>query len=331
MAGELGLSLGPIPILEHVRLPDRVFLVRLRGVQTVRGSLEPDKLLALETVEVTRPLPGKRLLINPFPQPAWWIKPGQREVAEMYGYSVLPASAVILAHLHVLFRRRAADLFGRQQMEDLIDQLRVTSPAIVDEVLPDLIRPRQLLKLLRALLRDLVPIRDLETILETLSEAAYETDDLDRLIERVRQALAPVLTDRYRDGEDKIHAVTLDPALESALVRIVRRGPRGPSLELSPSQQAVLVPLIEAHLAELRRQGRPEVLVTSSPLRAAVRTLLMGTLPYCAVLSHEEIDAGTTIEVAGVVFAAKLFDNDRRRRPVGEARTQKPAGSSSGE
>jgi flagellar biosynthesis protein FlhA len=331
LAGELGLSLPAIPVLEHVRLPERSFLVRLRGVQTVRGTIEPDKGLALETAEVTRPIGGKRLLVNPFPQPAWWIKLAQREVAEHYGYSVLPASAVILGHMHVLFRRRAADLFGRQQLEELLDQLRLTSPALVEEVIPDLIRPRQLQKLLRALLRDHVPIRDLETILETLSEVAYETEDLDRLVERVRQSLASTLTDRYRDAENRIHAVTLDPALESALVRIVRRGPRGPVLELSPSQQAVLVPLVEAHLAELRRQGRPEVLVTSSPLRAAVRALLVASMPYCAVLSHEEIDAGTTIEVSGVVFAAKLFDGERRRRAVSEPRPQKPAGSSPAE
>ncbi len=261
---------------------------------------------------VCRAIAGKPLVSNPFPHPAVWITLGQREQAELYGYTVLSPEALLVAYLHDLFRLRAADLFGRQQLEELLDQVRFNAPAVVEEVVPDLLRPRQLQKILRGLLREAVPIRDLETILETLSEAAYETTEIDVLVERTRQALSSALTDRFRDLAGRLHAVTLEPALESALARLIRRSPRGPRLELSSAQQAALVPLLQSHLEQLRRAGRPEVLMTTPPLRPAIRALIAVQRPHCAVLSHHEVEAGTAIEVSGVVIAGKLFDSEKR-------------------
>ena len=164
----------------------------------------------------------------------------------------------------------------------------------------------------------------METILEALSDAAHETTDPYRLTERVRQALASALTERYRDASGTLAVVTLDPALEQALTRCVERSSRGPRLQLTSMQSESLLASLAGRMSELRAAGRPEVIVTTVELRASLRELAAPRLPRCVVLSQEEIEAGTGVENVGMVFYSVLFDNDEHGRPADHEHAQSP-------
>lgn len=307
IASDLGLLLPEIQLREDPRMPAGAWQVQLRGVTSAEGVLELDRLLAVVTPQVERTLAGQPAENLPHGGHGFWIERPQREVAELYGYAIFDPPGVLIARLDELFRERAPDLFGRQQLEDLLDQVRVMAPAIAEEVLPELIRPRQLQKILRNMLREGVPVRDMETILETLSDAARETTDTHELTERVRQAVSASLTQRYRDASGTLHVVTLDPTLEAALDRTVRHSPRGRQLQINAMQSEAILTALAARLEELHDQGWPAVVLTTSSLRAPLRALSATRLPHCVVLSHDEIEPGTRIASVGMVFFSGLF------------------------
>jgi flagellar biosynthesis protein FlhA len=307
IASDLGLLLPEIQVRPGARLAGHSYVVRLRGVTANEGRVEPDRFLALETGPVQKRVTGPAAEDTPCGARGAWIERGQRELAEMYGYTILDPTSLIVARLDHLFRARAPELFGRQQLEDLLDQVRVMAPAIAEEVLPELIRPRQLQKILRNLLREGVPVRDMETILEALSDAARETNETFELTERVRQSLAPALTERYRDSSGTLYVVTLDPTLEAALDRTVRHTTRGRQLQITAVQGESILSVLATRLEELRERGRPEVVLTTAPLRAPLRALAASRVPQAIVLSHEEVESGTRIASIGMVFYSGLF------------------------
>ena len=309
MAKDLGLWLPEIRIRETSDLAPYAYTVKLRGVTAITAELPADKLLALETSTPTKLICDSPPVETPCGLPGVWIEPRQQELAEMYGYSVLPPPAVVVAHLDALFRDRAPQMFGRQQLEDLLDQVRAVSPALVEEVLPELIRPRQLLKILRNLLSEGVPVRDMDTILESLPEAIHDTTDPTELTERVRHALAHSLTERYRDSSGTLHAVTFDPTLEASLTRVVRHSSsKGRQLQLSAVQCESLLSSLSTRLAEMRAKGCPEVVLTTTPLRAPLRALTATRLPKCVILSHEEIAPTARVSSIGMIFYSALFN-----------------------
>lgn len=309
VASDLGLLLPEIQIRSTPTVEANGYLIRLRGVTAEEGTVRLGSLLALITGPLTKTINQENEFETPLGMSGVWIDRAQREVAEWYGYTVVEPVDLIAARLDRLFRQRAPDLFGRQQLEDLLDQVRVMAPAIVEEVLPELIRPRQLQKILRNLLREGVPVRDMETILEALSDAARETNDVFELTERVRQALGPALSQRYRDEQGTLSVVALDPSLEAALDRAVRQSSRGRELKLTAMQSESVLDTLSTHLADLRAQGRPEVVLTTSRVRAALRALIAARHPHCIVLSHEEVGPDTVISNVGIVFYTGLFQS----------------------
>lgn len=309
IAGELGVLLPEARIREERRIGPEEFIVKIRGVTAASGRVETARLLAVETSDASKPLDGLR--VDRFGLSGYWIERPQRELAELYHYEVLDVMGMLMVQLEAIFRERAADLFGRQQLEDLLDQVRLVAPALVDEVVPHLVRPRKLQKVLRNLLREEVSIRDLETILETLSDIAGETKDVYELTERVRQALTFALMEHLCDN-GTLHVVSLDPALETSLARLVQKSPRGPQIMLTPQQRDALLAAVDEQLDELRQMRQPQTLLTTSRLRAALRSLLSARFPRCAVLSHEELDSAAEVETVGMVFDSDDFHSERR-------------------
>lgn len=328
LAADLGLLLPKMTIRSHKSLAANEYVLRIRGVAALRGTLEADEQFALEAEPVNKVLSGRKVKKSPFGLPGVWIRRGQSEQAELYGYQIVQPAGYLVSAFESLFRKRAADLFGRQQLEELLDQVRLSAPAVVEEVIPDLMRPRHLLKILRALLRELVPIRDLEGILETLADCAFETNELDVLVERVRQGVATTLMDRYCDASGHLYAIPIDHHLEEVLLEMVRPSSRGPQLVLTPRQRRGLLGNLQPRLAELAGQKRPEIVVTQTPLRAALAQMLGVAYPHVLTLSYDEIEAATEVHcTAPVHVSGELFPALQPPPPSKEATAPKPSAS----
>jgi len=327
IAHDLGLLLPAMRISESRRLAPGQYLLKIRGVTASQGHVETERLLALRTSLASRPLEGHVAEEQVCGTPGYWIERPHRELAEHYGYLVLDAARLLTAQLDELFRARAADLFGRQQLEELLEECRLTSPALVEELIPDLVTPRQLQKILRNLLREGVPVRDLETILETLSDAAAEIRDIHESTERVRQALAPLLGERFSDAQGRLHVVALEPTLEVALLPWVRETPRGPLLMMTEEHHELLLSALGERLLELRRRNFPQVVLTSPRLRAALRRLTETRFPKCVVLSRDELAGELTCEAEGMVYHLQVFVPEgppkRPRRPRAPAKPKR--------
>lgn len=316
MAAELGVMIPEVGVSGDSSLPEKSALLLIRGVTAARWQFDFEKVVALEGPEVTKNLPGKRTPRNVFGAGGVWIRRVWREQAELYGYHVLGTGEILCGYLAQVLRLRAADLFGRQELELVLDQARRRSPALVLEAVPEAVSYPYLHKILRGLLREGAPIGDIETILETLLEAHGQNLPLEDGLERVRLALSGLLCERLRDSEGVLHAVLLDPTLEAHLEKQLRTAAAGAKLELSSAQVEYLWSSFHTKLVELSESGRPEVIVTQPKLRHPLRKLLASRLPQCSVLSRAEITAETALAGCGDVPPGKLFDAASRVKPA---------------
>src|SRR5690606_37406600 len=207
--------------------------------------------------------------------------------AEQAGYTVVDASAVLATHLTEIIRRHAADLLGRQETKALLDQIKQDYPAVVDELLPELLSVGEIQRVLQNLLAEGVPIRNLVVILETLADAARVHRDIDVLTEAVRTGLAPQISQLYADEDGVLPVLTLNPALEEELREAV--GDDG-TLAWAPARVQLFIEQLAAAWEAGMARGRPPVLLCPPPLRRAVRQITARSLPRLAVLSYDELD-----------------------------------------
>lgn len=222
----------------------------------------------------------------------------QRDCAELLGYHVQNPSDALFAHLHEVVREHAAELLTRQQVHGLLDNLRLTSPKVVDELVPTLIKPAQVHQVLENLLRERVPIRDLETILETLGDYCERTQNTALLTEYVRSTLARTICQRHRNEQRVLHVLTLDPDLEDVIAAGVHFNDSSVSVKLSlATSDAIRQSLTEA----LAATEASTVLATSSTVRLGLRHLMATTFPRLTILSLNEISRDTQIESLGQV------------------------------
>src|SRR4029078_10147305 len=192
----------------------------------------------------------------------------------MMNYTVVEASGVLATHITEVVKSNASELVTREEVSALLKQLKEKAPALVEEVIPTQIKPGELQKVLHNLLRERVPIRDLETILETLGEWALKTKDLEILTEAVRHGLARTICNQYRDEQNMIHCVTLDPQLEDTINGYVERNERGSFLTLPPQMARQIPENVEPAVATLMQQGLQGVVLCSPQVRGHVRKLM---------------------------------------------------------
>jgi flagellar biosynthesis protein FlhA len=279
-----------VRVRDNIQLTASEYLVRMRGVPVARGEVMPRHLLALDLSGSAAPVPGIPTTDPSFGLPAVWISPEERGRAEAAGYNVVEASTVLTTHLVETIRERAAELLSRQNVRELLDGLKETHPALVEDVVPAKLSLGAVHRVLQRLLREGVPIRDLVTILEALSDAAESTKDPESLTEHVRRALGPVLLQMLTGGANvPVEALTVGPRLEVALMQLFspRRTDGGRTLEPEELTQALhtLTRLVQTH----RRDGQPPPLVTPPALRVGVRRLVEPVLPRLPVISLAEL------------------------------------------
>jgi flagellar biosynthesis protein FlhA len=301
IAQDMGIILPRVRIRDNIRLGQRQYQIRIHDVAVAWGEAFPEGFLAIESSATSGRVPGIAATEPGSGRPAVWIEPSQRERAEALGYSVVEPAAVIATHVTEIVRRHGDELLSRQQVHQLLDNLRQHSPKVVEELIPDVLRPAHVHQVLCNLLRERVPIRNLEIVLQTLGDYADRTRDLDLLTEYVRQALARTICQQYRDRDRVLRAVTLDPLIESEIAGAVEPGERGLAIRLPPYETEAIVQGIARSIDILTATGWPPVLLTTAEARRAVRQITAAALPSLAVLGFNEITRDTRVELAGNV------------------------------
>lgn len=311
MATEMGIIVPPIRVRDHLKLEPNRYTLKIKGVEVARGECMPGFLLAIDNGMVTDRVTGIDTVEPAFGLPALWINEDQKADAEQRNYTVVPASSVLATHLTEIIRKHSDELLSRQQTHRLLDALREKSPKAVEDVIPEIIKPGELQRVLQGLLRERVPIRDLETILETLAEWAPRSKDPDILIEYCRNALARTICQLYKDDRNVIQVVTLDPKLEDLLGAHVERSERGSYLSLPPQTQGRIVTAIRERVEQGSTQaaGAVVVVLCSPQVRMWVRRLIEQAMPHVPVLAYNEIVRGIEVQSLGLVVLTDGTEN----------------------
>lgn len=297
MALELGIVVPPIRIRDNMELSPDAYVVRIKGVEVGRGQLLTGKLLAMDGGAAV-PIPGIETREPAFNLPALWIEPEQRATAEQAGYTVVDTSAVLATHLTEIIRRHAAELLGRQETKQLLDQIKQEYPAVVDELVPELLSVGEIHRVLQNLLAEGIPVRNLVVILESLADAARIHRDLDSLTEAVRVGLAPQISQMYADENGVLHVLTLNPALEEELREAV--GADG-VLAWAPSRVQQFIERLATAWESGMARGRAPVLLCPPALRRPLRQITMRALPRLPVLSYSEVAQTVEVRAVGMV------------------------------
>jgi flagellar biosynthesis protein FlhA len=301
VAAELGIVLPKVRVRDAMRLDRHDYCIKLSGSPVAQGSLHPERLLAIAADGTTPGVPGNPATAPGSQQPAVWIDPDTRHEAEAQGCVVLSPTAVLASHLRHVVRDKAAELLTRDATQHLLDELRKSSPAVVDELIPHVLKLGEVQQVLQRLLQEQVPIRQLGAILETLGDCAPQCPHARGLAERVRQRLGRTICQRYRDRTARLYAVLLDPALEDRLRAGLPHGEPGAAIRLPPDSVRWICGLVERAVQPLTRAGRPPVVLTGPDIRAGFRQLTATRLPQLVVLSSAEISSDTVLESVGMI------------------------------
>jgi flagellar biosynthesis protein FlhA len=317
LAVELGFILPPVRIRDNMQLGPNEYRVKIKGAVVAKGETIPGRLLAMDSGIATGRIEGEPTKEPAFGLDAWWIDPALKPRAETMNFTVVDPTSVLATHLTEVVKTHAGDLLTREEVNNLVTQLKEKTPKLVEEVVPGIVKPGDLQKVMQNLLRERVPVRDLETILETLSDWGSKTKDLDVLTEYVRHALRRTICQQYASPVDvgpagrgnqkpgsagyRIVCVTLDPSLEDVINSYIDRS-AGATVVNMPARvaQQVSQQILDS-LRGLTQAGHQPVVLASPQVRAVVRQLLEPHLPNVAVLGYNEAVAGVEIESMALV------------------------------
>lgn len=301
IAMDLGIIVPSIRIHDNLELQPNEYRIKIRDVEVGSGTLYPDRLMAMDPGTVTETVDGIMGVEPAFGLPAVWIQPGDRELADRRGYTIVDPGSVIATHLTEVIRTHAAELLTRQDVQSLLDSVRAEHPTVVEELIPNLLSVGEIQQVLRNLLREGVSIRDLVTILETLGNAARQHRDLNQLTEQVRQALAASISRRMAEPDGNLYVMTLSPDISQSLMGSVQQTESGPALFLDPETLQRTLQSIGEQAEAMAGQGHRPILLTPGNIRAALRRLIERSLPNVSVLSFQEISPQVDVHSVGMV------------------------------
>ena len=297
---ELGLVVPTIRIRDNIQIKPNAYIIKLKGIEIARGELMLDHYLAMNSGTVFEEVPGIETTEPAFGLPALWISENEREQAELNGYTVVDAVSVLATHLTEIIKQHAAEILGRQETQNLLDNLQKTNAALVDEVVPNLLSVGEVQKVLANLLSERISIRDMSTILEVLADYGAATKDTDILTEYVRHAMARHITQQnVQNGV--LPCITLDPAIENKIAGSVQRTEHGSYVSLDPDSMQKLLMALQEELKKLTDQGYQPIVLTSPTVRPYFRNLVERSISGLIVLSHAEIEQNVEIQILGVV------------------------------
>src|SRR4051794_26197475 len=302
VAMETGLVIPLVRTRDNLDLPASQYVIWLNGVPAAKGLSPAGTVLAIG--DHLDGLPGKATREPVFGLPAKWVPVELQRQAEMAGATVVDRSSVITTHLAEVVRQNAAALLGREDVKVLVEMVRRSHPAVVEELTPGLLSLGEVQRVLQALLDEGVSIRDLVRIFEALSLRAKVSTDLDGLVEAVRAALGAAISHPYVTDDERLHVITLEPSFEQRLLEAVRQTEAGQVLALDGHTVDVLFRGCTELLEEAERMNLSPVLVCSPQVRAALSRLVRQVLPRLTVISYNEVSRTAQIESLGVVSGA---------------------------
>ena len=295
---ELGIVIPPIRIRDNMQLPPQKYVLKLRGVPMAQEELMLNQYLAmggegeLNGIDTREPA---------FGLPAKWIEASQREQAEMAGFTVVDPPSVLATHITEFLKNNAAEILSRQDVKLLLDNLKKEYPAVVEEVVPNLLSLAEVHKVLSNLLRERVPIRDLVSIMEALGDWGATTKDPDLLTEYVRQKLARQIVQLYKDEKGKIYCFTVEPAIEKLISEGIQTSDQGSYLAIEPKIAQHLVQELATLLEKSNFMGKQFVVLVSPLIRRFFRKLTERTLPGIPIISYNEVPPQIELESVGMV------------------------------
>ncbi|MEO6594114.1 MAG: flagellar biosynthesis protein FlhA [Planctomycetota bacterium] len=298
----LGFVVPPIRVRDNVQLDPNAYRILLGGQEVARGSLRAGHFLAMDPSGTAQPIAGVETIEPAFGLPARWISEADKDRAELLGYTVIDASSVMITHLTEVLKKVAGELLSRDDVKSLVDNLKKVSPAVVDELIPAQLSLGQVQRILAGLLKESVPIRNLQTILEALADACVETKDPRQLTEQVRTRLARTILEPHLDAAGTLYAAFLEPELERNLAEALA-GNEGVT-NLPAGFLGRFVDRTAEALSAMARNGRDPVLVTRANLRPFLAEAIAGVIPNAAVLSYQETTSAKKVETTQRIAVA---------------------------
>jgi len=301
VAYEIGIIVPPVHIQDNMRLKPGEYSILLKGNEVARGELMTNYYLAMNPGSVDEKIDGIATHEPTYGLPAIWIKENAKEQALAKGYTVVDLAAVMTTHLSEIVKRHGPEFLGRQEVQQLLDNLKESNPKVVEELVPNYLSLGGVVKVLQNLLREQVPIRDLLLVLETLADWAPATKDLDMLTEYVRQALARTLTKMHQSADGVLPVITLDHSVESVLAAAIQPTEQGNHFALDPNTAQKIVNNLAQVLDKSSSLNYQPVLVCSAPIRGYFKKLVDQFIPNISVLSYDEILSNVEIQSIGTL------------------------------
>ena len=301
-AQALGLVVPPIRVRDNVQLDPNTYRILLGGQEIARGTLRAGQFLAMDPSGTAAPIAGVETIEPAFGLPARWIAESDKDRAELLGYTVIDAASVLITHLTEVLKKVSGELLSRDDVKALVDNLKKVTPAVVEELIPGQLTLGQVQRILAGLLKEGVPIRNLQTILEALADACLETKDVRALTEHVRSRLCRTIVEPHLDPTGTLHAAFLDPELERNLAEALA-GNDGVA-NLPTGFLGRFVDRTAEALSSMVRTGRDPVLVTRASLRPFLAEAIAGVIPNAAVLSYQETTPAKKVETTQRIAVA---------------------------
>jgi flagellar biosynthesis protein FlhA len=298
---ELGVVVPVIRIRDNIQLRPNEYIIKIKGNTVARGELLLNHYLAMSPGIDDDSISGIETTEPAFGLPAIWIDEVTKERAELSGYTVVDPPSVVATHLTEIIKKHTHELLGRQETKALIDNVRESYPALVDDLIPSVLSIGDVQKVLAKLLREKISVRDLVTILETLADYGSYSKDPEILTEYVRQSLSRQITQQFTSLGDSLKVITVSPSVEKKIADSVQQSDQGSYLALDPSSSQIIYHRVTEQVSKLIQSGQQPVILTSPTIRMYLRQLLERTLQDIPVLSYSELEPSVEIQSMGVV------------------------------
>ena len=303
IALELGTVVPIIRLRDNIQLNPNQYIIKIKGIQVSEGEILFDHYMAMNPGFVTEEVTGIPTFEPSFHLPALWITESQRERAEAAGYTVVDPPSIIATHLTEIIRHHISELLTRQDVSKLVDNLKETNPALIDELTPKLLGLGDIQKVLQNLLKEGISIRDLLTIFESLADHAQTTRDTDILTEYVRQSLKRAISGKYFMPNETTSVVTLDPKLEQEMMNSIKQTENGSYIAMDPEKVKKIMNNVETEVGKLEQLGKAPILLTSPIVRMYFKKLSEDYFADLIVISYNEIESNVELQSVGMVTA----------------------------
>lgn len=295
---EMGMVFPSIRMRDNQNINPNQYIIKIKGEEVARGEILVDHYLALDSGNVEKQIEGIDTIEPAFKIPAKWISESQKVAADVAGYTLIDPTSVMITHLSEIVKTYAEELLSRQEIKVMVDKLKENNPAVVEDVVPNVVSYSYLQRILCMLLKEGIPIRDLATILETLGDYQATLKDVDVTCEYVRQALKRTITRKYADG-GQIRVFTLDAQIENMIISAVKKTDQGSYLALEPDTIQKIVSAFNQEADKVKDVIPSTIVLTSPIVRVYFKKLIDQFIPHVNVLSFNEIDSSVQIQSIG--------------------------------